>query len=120
MEYAIQLLLPILGGLWLGNWLSRTYGLPPIWTLILAILGMAAGLGILYKRYALSPKVPVLRHGKKASSKEADEEKRLELHELDFLYKMEDEAEVPPEDDDFDNQAKPKHDPPSDTPSSHH
>ncbi len=52
MDYALILLLPILGGLLLGNWLSQRFGLSPIWSLALAILGMFAGIGIMYKRYA--------------------------------------------------------------------
>lgn len=52
MDYALILLLPILGGLLLGNWLSQRFGLSPIWSLVLAILGMFAGIGIMYKRYA--------------------------------------------------------------------
>lgn len=50
MEYAIQLILPILGGLLLGNWLTRTYGISPLWTVLLGILGMVMGIRILYKR----------------------------------------------------------------------
>jgi hypothetical protein len=50
MEYAIQLLLPILGGLLLGNWLHQTFGLSYLWMLGLAILGMAGGIGVLYKQ----------------------------------------------------------------------
>lgn len=108
MEYAIQLLLPILAGLWLGNWLSRTYGLPPIWTLVLAILGMMLGLGILYKRYALSPRPPVIRHPKNGDSSE----KRAELHELDFLYKNNDDDS--PHDTDADSNNPIRHKPPDD------
>ncbi len=50
MEYAIQLILPIIGGLLLGNWLTRTYGTSPLWTVILGIVGMVMGIRILYKR----------------------------------------------------------------------
>jgi hypothetical protein len=104
MEYAIQLLLPIIGGLWLGNWLNRTYGLPSIWTLILAILGMMAGLGILYKRYALqrTDKAPFPPGKPKPFQKnpKQDTEKRLELHELDFLYKNHDDNDEHPWKDD--------------------
>lgn len=50
MEYAIQLILPIIGGLMLGDWLSKTYGISPLWTVLLGILGMAMGIRILYKR----------------------------------------------------------------------
>lgn len=62
MDYAIQLLLPVIGGLLLGQWLSRTYGVSPLWSVVLAILGMFAGIAILYKRFAnpaLYPKRPV-------------------------------------------------------------
>ena len=50
MEYATTLLLPILGGLFLGLWLQNNFGVSPIWTVVLGILGMLAGLGIMYKR----------------------------------------------------------------------
>jgi F0F1-type ATP synthase assembly protein I len=50
VDYAIQLLLPILGGLFLGMWLTGTFGVSPLWTIVLAILGMFAGIGIMYKR----------------------------------------------------------------------
>lgn len=53
MEYALQLLLPILGGLLLGQWLHDRFGASSIWTVILAILGMVAGLGLIYKRQML-------------------------------------------------------------------
>lgn len=57
MEYAIQLLLPIIGGLWLGNWLSETFGLSPIWTVVLGVLGLAGGIGMMYKRFVLGQKL---------------------------------------------------------------
>lgn len=89
MEYAIQLLLPILGGLLLGNWLTNTYGLSPIWTLVLAILGMLAGLGILYKRSIMAQKnAPPLP---KKKQKPDSSENRLEIKDLDFLYKQHDD-----------------------------
>ena len=50
MDYAIQLLLPIMGGLFLGLWLQENWGASPLWTVVLAILGMVAGIGIMYKR----------------------------------------------------------------------
>jgi len=50
MEYAVQLLLPIIMGLALGRWLENTFQLSPLWTVGLAILGMVAGLGLMYKR----------------------------------------------------------------------
>ncbi|MBX2859847.1 MAG: AtpZ/AtpI family protein [Vampirovibrio sp.] len=49
MDSAIQLLVLTAGGLMLGVWLNQEFGLPPIWILVLAILGMVAGIGILYK-----------------------------------------------------------------------
>ena len=58
MEYAIQLFLPVIGGLWLGNWLSETYGFPPIWTVLLGVLGLFAGIAILYKRSVLNQNLP--------------------------------------------------------------
>lgn len=50
MEYAIQLILPIIGGLILGDWLSKTYGISPLWTVLLSILGMVMGIYAFYKR----------------------------------------------------------------------
>ncbi len=50
MEYALQLLIPILLGLFLGIWLNSQFGLSMIWAIVFAILGMVAGIGILYKR----------------------------------------------------------------------
>lgn len=117
MEYAIQLLLPILGGLWLGDWLTKTYHLPALWTMVFAVLGMVAGLGILYKRATLTPRSPLppslkrKRPDSPPADAHADEttalssislasshllkktppEKKLEWHELDFLYRLNDE-----------------------------
>jgi F0F1-type ATP synthase assembly protein I len=54
MEYAIQLLIPILLGFLLGVWLHNQFGLSPVWSVIFAILGMFGGIGILYKRYLLA------------------------------------------------------------------
>ncbi len=50
MDYAIQLLIPILLGIFLGVWLHDTFDASPIWTVLFAILGMFGGIGILYKR----------------------------------------------------------------------
>lgn len=50
MDYAIQLFLPILGGLLLGYWLNQNWGVPSVWTVVLAMLGMVAGLIIMYRR----------------------------------------------------------------------
>ena len=103
MDYAIQLFLPILLGLMLGAWLNRTFGLSPIWMVILAILGMAGGIAILYKRYAypeLYPgqkKLPFFKPGKKLKSKQ-DEKLSPTIQDLDDLYQQVQEEE--PEDDD--------------------
>lgn len=62
MEYAIQLLLPILGGLLLGNWLHETFGFSQLWTLLLAVLGLFGGIGLLYKRQMTGNRpLPTLR-----------------------------------------------------------
>ncbi len=50
MDYAIQLLIPIMLGIFLGVWLHDTFDASPIWTVLFAIIGMFAGIGILYKR----------------------------------------------------------------------
>jgi hypothetical protein len=74
MDYAIQLLLPIIGGLMLGMWLTRNFGVSPIWTVVLAILGMAGGIGIMVKRFSLAKPAKLPRQGldPKAKSKPAD------------------------------------------------
>lgn len=56
MEYALQLLIPILLGLFLGIWLNSQFGLSMIWAILFAIVGMFAGIGILYKRSLMSSK----------------------------------------------------------------
>ncbi|MBK8191332.1 MAG: AtpZ/AtpI family protein [Vampirovibrionales bacterium] len=53
MEYALQLLIPVGLGLWLGMWLHDQFGASSLWSVVLAALGMAAGIGILYKRSAM-------------------------------------------------------------------
>lgn len=50
MEYAGQLLIPIMLGLFLGQWLQNTFNMSPLITVLLAVLGMAAGMGLMYKR----------------------------------------------------------------------
>lgn len=49
MEYALQLLLPIALALWLGSFLH----LPPGWMVLLVVLGMVAGIAMLYRRVLL-------------------------------------------------------------------
>ncbi|HEY9687475.1 MAG TPA: AtpZ/AtpI family protein [Coleofasciculaceae cyanobacterium] len=74
MDYAIQLLLPIIGGLMLGMWLTRHFGVSPIWTVVLAILGMAGGIGIMVKRFSVPKPVthPKQSPELKAKPKPAD------------------------------------------------
>jgi F0F1-type ATP synthase assembly protein I len=87
MDYAIQLLLPILGGLLLGFWLTQHYGVSPLWTVVLAILGMVGGIGILYKRVSY-PELYRDTH-RTASKKSDDSEKQtsVPVEKLDFLYR---------------------------------
>lgn len=95
MEYAFQLLIPILVGLCLGNWLSHTYHISPLLTILLAILGFALGIGVLAKRSLLNRSIPKLNPNstKASSDKEAEQGKWVEKqtgilpHEMDFLYK---------------------------------
>lgn len=96
MEYAIQLFLPVLGGLLLGNWLSKIYGVSPLWTPLLAILGMFSGLAILYKRYVLlNPTKTTLKKKSQLSElvlktkkhrKKETGGKELLISDLDALY----------------------------------
>ncbi len=50
MDYALQILIPILLGIGLGAWLHNQFDASPMWTVLFAIIGMFAGIGILYKR----------------------------------------------------------------------
>jgi hypothetical protein len=102
MEYAIQLLLPVVGGLMLGMWLTKTYGIPQIWTVVLAILGMAAGLFIMYRRvsapenaetHAVRPKKAGTHPSTSSQSSKAATTPSLKskypgvhIRDLDFLY----------------------------------
>ncbi len=52
MEYASQLLIPIMLGLFLGQWLQNTYEFSALWTVGLAIAGMFGGIVLMYKRYS--------------------------------------------------------------------
>ncbi len=106
MDYAIQLLLPIVGGLMLGMWLTKTYGLNPIWTVLLAVLGMIGGIGILYRRFAPTPVDPktIQSHTGKHFSPEkhkpkAPQQNSVHHTELDFMYEphTDDDAEEWPE-----------------------
>lgn len=100
MEYAIQLFLPILGGLLLGLWLTEHYGVAPIWTVILAILGMVGGIGILYKRFSYPE---LYNQPPKVSGKNGEtppETPKLPVDQLDFLYKKYDDDEHEYQDDD--------------------
>jgi hypothetical protein len=92
MDYALQLLLPVIGGLMLGMWLTKTYGINPIWTVILAVLGMIGGIGVLYRRYAsavpVDPKTIKLHSAQRRAARmnQHNDGKTAHLKELDFLY----------------------------------
>jgi hypothetical protein len=99
MEYAMQMLLPILAGLWLGTWLTQQYHVSPLWTPGLAILGLALGVGVLAKkslmnrdgsptmpRYEAKPGQSLLPTPRKSTEKETG----LKPHELEFLYRHND------------------------------
>lgn len=89
MEYAIQMLIPIIGGLMLGMWLTKTYGVSPIWTIVLAILGMVGGIAIMYRKFA----VPLKKiQSSQLSSPRRNQSGQSEapgkhINDLDFLYK---------------------------------
>lgn len=104
MEYAIQLLLPILGGLLLGFWLTEYYGVAPIWTVILAILGMVGGIGILYKRFSYPELYNQSPKRLEKTGKSPSTEQKLPVDQLDFLYKRyeDDDHEYKDDDDDKD------------------
>lgn len=89
MEYAIEILLPIIGGLFLGNWLTERFGLSPIWTVILPILGMVLGILMLYKRFTLSSRKKGAFKNQEKQSPEGSTDSdlvRLPVDSLDFLY----------------------------------
>lgn len=69
MDYALQLLIPILLGLYAGQWLDAKTGKAPWFTLVGMILGMLLGFGILYKRVTYGSKP----HAKNSTS--ADKKK---------------------------------------------
>lgn len=50
MQYATQLLFLILGGVFLAQWLEKTYGWPEYWTIILPVVGLFLGLLMIYKQ----------------------------------------------------------------------
>lgn len=93
MDYAIQLLIPVIGGLMLGIWLTKTYGVPSIWTIVFAIAGMVAGIAIMYRRFSGSqskvetykPSGTGLKKGVKSESS------GTHIKDLDFLYKQYDD-----------------------------
>jgi len=93
MEYAIQLLIPVVGGLMLGMWLTKTYGISAIWTIILAIAGMVAGIAIMYRRFSGSQsKVEIYRPPGIALKKELKSKSSgVHIKDLDFLYKKYDD-----------------------------
>ena len=62
MDIAIEMLIPIVGALFLGMWLQNEYGMSPLWTVLLAILGMVAGIWIVYKRHVLNRRQYLKNH----------------------------------------------------------
>lgn len=106
MEYAIQLFLPILGGLLLGNWLHQRFGISQIWTMVLAVLGMAGGIAVLYKRQMYTsegqPKFP-LPFSPKAKDKTAESQPTHLSHQelLDLYQQVQEREEESDEKDDF-------------------
>ncbi|WP_373531103.1 AtpZ/AtpI family protein [Vampirovibrio sp.] len=106
MEYAIQLLLPIIGGLWLGGWLSKTYGLSPIWTVMLGVLGLVGGIGIMYKRSQRELNLPRYTPKPKSQPKPSQS-----LQDLDSLYKKLHETPLDEQDDELDGLDRDETDP---------
>jgi hypothetical protein len=104
MEYAIQLLIPVIGGLMLGMWLTNTYHASPIWTVVLAILGMVAGIAIMYRRFSvpqdgvttMTPPFPPPKKITPPKSGQAQSEptepSRAHVKDLDFLYRKYDDT----------------------------
>ncbi len=82
MEYAIQIFLPVLGGLLLGDWLCKQFGLNPIWTVLLGILGLIGGIGVLYKRFTVDHSYP-----KFTPKAKTDLPPGKSVQDLDSLYK---------------------------------
>jgi|GEM_PF-1626181 len=87
MEYAIQLLIPVVGGLMLGMWLTKTYGLAPIWTVVFAVLGMAAGIAVIARRFSSGQaQLPTYK-----STEVHPPRPTSHVKDLDFLYKKYDD-----------------------------
>jgi hypothetical protein len=95
MEYAIQLLIPMLAGLGIGNWLTKTYHVSPLWTVALAILGFALGFGVMAKKALLNSNIPKWDKSKKLSNASPTTQEKGRVvekstgimpHEMDFLY----------------------------------
>jgi len=109
MEYAIQLLIPMLAGLCLGTWLTQKYHASPLWTLALGLLGFALGIGVLAKKALLNttiPKMDLKTKSAPSQAKQADEKGRfiekstgILPHEMDFLYQ---DYSHKPDDQDYD------------------
>lgn len=72
MQYATQLLFLILGGVFLAQWLEKTYGWPEYWTIILPVAGLFLGLLMIYKQtLAPPPEEPVSPDAEKNPEKTA-------------------------------------------------
>ena len=50
MEYAIELLIPVLMGLYGGMWMTEHWNVSPLVTPVLAIVGMVMGIAIMARR----------------------------------------------------------------------
>jgi F0F1-type ATP synthase assembly protein I len=56
MEYAIQLLVPLMLGIFGGIWLDKVLHTAPLFTILGLICGMVLGIGVLYKRALMEQK----------------------------------------------------------------
>ncbi len=68
MDYAIELLIAVLLGLYAGHWLDTKTGKGPLFTLLGVIIGMTLGIGVIYKRTTL------IQERKQDASKKKDDE----------------------------------------------
>jgi F0F1-type ATP synthase assembly protein I len=67
MDYAIQLMIPLFAGLFLGLWLTKNYGISPLWTVLFAIIGFFLGVGVMMKRLVFTkPPLKTKAYGKNA------------------------------------------------------
>jgi hypothetical protein len=50
MDYAMDMFIPIVGGLFLAQWLINQYHWPDITIVLFPVVGLFLGIGLLYKR----------------------------------------------------------------------